>query len=339
MNDPNVISQSPSVSALLNCYDDLSDTLADRARGVMLGLAVGNLLGIPVEGWRHDEIARKYPAGLAGIDAREPHRPMDDDLAQAVDLGEALLEGGDYVNSFADRLVKWAYENGRGIGLTTSRVIQRLGAGHSPPEAARIVYEADPIAPNGGVMRCAPVALCRIDRPELLVNDSAATCVVTHYSAVCQWSCIMINTVIAQLLRGLQPDLASLMAAMAADGAPDMLAIATDDGIPAEVFSCIASGEAMPSDASWLRKDQGLIGHTLIALQTGLWASVAPMGFEEALRQIVESGGDTDTNGAVAGSVLGARFGASAIPESWLACVPQRARIERLADQLIASDS
>ena len=261
---------------------------------------------------------------------------MDDDLAQAVDLGEALLEGGDYVGSFAERLVTWARENGRGMGILTNRVIQELEAGHSPPDAARRVYESNPIAPNGGVMRSAPVALARHRQPEMLVIDSAATCVVTHYAVNCQWSCIIVNAVIAMLLRGVEPDLGALMHAATADGAPDMLATALADGIPAGVLSAVKDGVPVVSDASWLRRVQMLIGHTLIALQCGLWASVTPLDFETALRQVVEAGGDTDTNAAVAGAVLGARYGASAIPGRWLDCVPERPRIEALADGLAA---
>ena len=90
------------------------------------------------------------------------------------------------------------------------------------------------------------------------------------------------------------------------------------------------------SDASWLRRQQMLIGHTLLAVQCGLWAAVTPLDLEAALRRVVEAGGDTDTNAAVAGAVLGARYGAAAIPERWLECVPERDRIEGLADALIA---
>ena len=71
-------------------------------------------------------------------------------------------------------------------------------------------------------------------------------------------------------------------------------------------------------------------------MQAGLWAAVTPLGFEAALRQIVEAGGDTDTNGAVVGAVLGARYGASAIPQRWMDCIPQRGRIEALADNLLS---
>ena len=335
MNDPNVVVAAPNVSAMLGSAVGSDEGLRDRARGVMLGLAVGNLLGLPMEGRSYREIDRWYPDGVRDIDPREAYMPMDDDLAQAVDLGEALFGGGDYVGEFGRRLVAWRRENGRGIGITTDRVIGVLEAGHRPPDAARIVYEENPIAPNGGVMRCAPVALARFHEPGRLVSESAATCVVTHYAPASQWSCIVINAVIALLLRGTEPNLSALMGAASGDGCPDMLGTALRDGIPSDVLESIASGGPAPEDCSWLRREQRLIGHTLIALQAGLWSAVTPMDFEDALRQVVEAGGDTDTNGAVAGAVLGARYGASAIPGRWLDVIPQRSRIEGVADELL----
>ena len=334
--DPNIIRRAPAVASLISDPPGATDTLEDRARGVMLGLAVGNLLGLPMESRWYSRIEMDYPGGVRDIEPQEVHRPMDDDLAQAVELGEALVEGGDYVDGFAGRLVKWAIENGRGIGCTTAKVIARLEAGDAPPDAARIVYEDNTIAPNGGVMRCAPVALARFREPDLLVSDSASTCVVTHYATTCQWSCILVNALIARLLQGTEPSLTALMAAASADGAPDVLAIAKSDGIPTEVLGAIVSGSTVQSDASWLKQDQRLIGHTLLCLQAGLWAAATDLDFETALRGIIEGGGDTDTNGAVAGAVLGARYGASAIPQRWLDCVPERERIVGVADKLLA---
>ena len=156
----------------------------------------------PLNTRRRHGNARHYPRGVTDIDRMEVDRPMDDDLAQAVELGEALVEGGDYISGFADRLVIWAHQNGRGMGTLMRAVIDELEAGHAPPEAARIVYERNPIAPNGGLMRCAPVALARHRQPDLLAKDSASTCVVTHYALTCQWSGIIINGVIATLLGG-----------------------------------------------------------------------------------------------------------------------------------------
>lgn len=336
MNDGSIVVTASGVTSLLSGEEDSLEGIRDRARGSMLGLAVGNLLGLPMEGWHFREIDRGYPRGVADIDPQEALRPMDDDLAQAVDLGEALLEGGNYIVSFASRLVNWARENGRGMGILTHSVIWELAAGHGPPHAARLVYESNPIAPNGGVMRCAPVALARFRQPENLVSDSAATCVVTHYAVTCQWSCIIVNAIIAMLLRGVEPDPQVLMSAATDDGAPDLHSVAVADGIPSGVLYAVSNGTPLVSDASWLRREQMLIGHTLIALQCGLWAAATPLRFEAALRQVVEAGGDTDTNAAVAGAVLGARYGASAIPGRWLECIPERSRIAALSDGLVA---
>ena len=338
MTDPNIALLAPNLVRLLSQPPAAdSATQQDRGRGVLLGLAVGNLLGLPVESEWHLRITSRYPNGLTEIDPREANRPMDDDLAQAVDLGEALLAGGDYVRDFADRLIVWRRENGRGIGITTDEVIDELERGHPLPEPARIVYERKGrIAPNGGVMRCAPVAIARRSSPQLLVSDSATTCVVTHYAPTCQWSCIIINAVIALLLSGHTPDLPAILSAAESDGCPDLAAIADGDRIPGDVLANLARGNAPPGDMFWLRGDQHLIGHTLICLQAGLWSAATPLDFETALIECVSVGGDTDTNAAVAGAVLGARYGASAIPQRWLDCIPQRERIERLADGLIA---
>ena len=328
-----IVSQAPALAQLL---DNPTVSVSDRARGAMLGLAAGNLLGLPVESRWHHEIAARYPQGLTEIDPREARRAMDDDLAQAVDLAESLLAGGDLASDFARRLIVWARENGRGIGLTTAEVIDELTTGKPFPEPARIVYERKGrIAPNGGVMRCAPVAIASRRNPARLVADSAVTCAVTHYAPACQWSCIIINAVIARLLDGAPPNLASILDAATADGCPDLLGIARADGIPADILDAIAAGRRIPPSIDWMKVDQRLIGHTLLAMQAGLWAAVTPLNLEDALIALVSAGGDTDTNPAVAGAVLGARYGAAAIPQRWLDCIPQRARIEGLADRLL----
>lgn len=336
MTDPGIVSKAPQLAEYLGsaARTDDPDRLNDRARGVILGLAVGNLLGIPVEFSTYAELASTHPGGVREINPRESEKPMDDDLAQAVDLGFALLGGDDYIDDFADRLVKWERENGRGIGVTTEKVIAEIARGYPWPEPARIVYERKPIAPNGGIMRCAPVAIARRGDPSLLISDSASTCAVTHYAATCQWSCIITNAIIARLLNGSDPDLSAILSIARADGCPDLATIARNDRIPAEALVAVASGQPPPPDAAWLNRNHGLIGHTLLALQFALWAAKTPLDFEEALVASVSCGGDTDTNAAVAGAVLGARYGVSAIPARWLSCVPQRERIETLADGL-----
>ena len=299
----------------------------------MLGLAVGNLLGLPIEGSWYSKIDELYPGGITEIDPDERRRPMDDDLAQAVELADALVYDSDLMNGFAKRMVTWWRSNGRGCGSTTHEAMNHLSRGVPAPEAARKVYEVnDRIAPNGAVMRCAPVALAHSEDPRALVANSAIASVVTHYAATCQWSCILINSVIAHFIHGAEPNISEIYAATIDDGAPDMLAQADLDGIPSDVFAAVKTGRPLPDSCDWLRQNQRMIGHTLLATQVGLWCATTPLGFEQALVAAVSAGGDTDTNGAVAGAVLGARYGASEIPNRWLECIPERERIDRLID-------
>ena len=333
-----VVDSAPNLERLLSdamsgCSD--LDRMADRPRGTMFGLAVGNLLGLPVEGRWYGDIDRRFPDGVRYIDQHEKSRLMDDDLAQAVALAESLVCDSDLMHGFADRMVQWFEENARGCGHTTGSVIYELMDGVPPPEAAHNIFvELDGIAPNGAVMRCAPVAIANLDDPNRLVRQSATSSVVTHFAPICQWSCILVNVVIALLCRGLVPDLAAIFRAAQRDGTPDLLAQSQSDRIPSNVFSAIVNGKRLPDSTDWLRVNQRLIGHTLLATQVGLWAAAVPLGFEDALVEIVSSGGDTDTNGAVAGAVLGARYGLDAIPTRWLDCVPESDRIHDLAMRL-----
>ena len=312
------------------------DGLMDRGRGAMLGVAVGNLLGLPVEGRSRRQIQELYPNGVRDINPAEVSRPMDDDPAQAVELAEALLESGNLSAGFAARLVTWRSVNGRGMGRLTRQSIAQLADGVPSPVAAYAVYRArGGTASNGGIMRCAPVAIAQRRRPDRLVRDTADTCVVTHYAPACPWSCVIVNAVVAVLLSGNVPDLVKLLAAAKADGCPDLLAIGQASGVPTSLLSGAIAGKPSPDDTHWMRGNRGPGGHTVLTMQAGLWAATTPLGFEEALMALVNAGGDADTNGALAGAVLGARYGASAIPLRWTAYIPQKERLANLADRLV----
>ena len=314
-----------------------SAQLMDRARGVMLGVAVGNLLGLPIEGHSSRRIRELYPHGVTEISPSEMAKPMDDDPAQAVELAEVLLEGGNLAERFAARLVAWRRLNGRGMGGTTRQSIAQLEDRVPPPLAAYAVFRAKgENAANGGIMRCAPVAIARRHHPELLARDTADTCAVSHYAPASQWSCVIVNAAIAILLNGGVPDLKELLAAARADGCPDLAAEAKAAGVPTGFLENAARARSSPGDVAWMRGNRGPKWHTVTTMQAGLWAATTPLNFEEALVALVNAGGDTDTNGALAGAVLGARYGASAIPLRWISHVAQRDRLIDLADRLAA---
>ena len=108
---------------------------------------------------------------------------------------------------------------------------------------------------------------------------------------------------------------------------------------PASVREAVL--EAYDAEVANLRLNGDSMGYTLLALVAGLIAYWRASSFERTLPRIVEAGGDTDTNGAVAGALLGARFGLEAIPRRWRDRIADiragRTPMEALADRLLLS--
>ena len=347
--------------------------LQDRCRGLMVGLAVGNLLGIPCEGWPREEIRLAWPDGVRDIEA-EPGYPDDDDLAQAVILA-AACHGADALDTddLARRFWVWGEENGLGMGHATNMTLTYYGGspprcygarsrsarrrGSTPPafrvarepvglpalEASRAAWEdADgKTAGNGAVMRCAPLAIRWRHDDAALVRNTVVSAVVTHWDPRCIWSAVFVNLAIASLLR--EPPDGALQLVERAERARETLGDALapfgiDAPVPAKVTKALDAADVTAPEEIGL--DGWDMGYTLKAMQVALWCAHRAADFEAALIAVVSAGGDTDTNGAVAGAVLGARFGLDAIPRRWRDKVAtmraDRVAMEVWADRLVA---
>jgi ADP-ribosyl-[dinitrogen reductase] hydrolase len=301
-----------------------SDAGRDRYRGTLLGLAVGNALGCQVEGQSSEAIRSRVPGGVRDIPSSESSLPWDDDVAQAMELAEELLCEGEFdQDAYLKRLVRWMEENGRGIGIQTYRVLKLAKAGAPGTEAARTVWEASSFraAGNGAVMRCAPVALrWRMD-PLRLIQDAGHSARVSHYDPRCVWTSVAICATIAHGLAGTHWTLHELADGLEGAGAPEEVADAVRRSAVAEL-SDLELGEPRS------------MGYTVRTMTAGLWAFLNATDLETPLLQVINAGGDTDTNGAVVGAVLGARFGARAIPDRWTERLYDRRALESLADRL-----
>ena len=311
----------------------------DRARGVMVGLAVGNLLGIVPEGRSRQWITHRYPDGIREITAK-PGYPDDDDIAQAIALAEAAAEGPLDPDDVGRRFWDWAETNGAGMGGLTGRVLSLYGGsypqrlmrnrrtgrarepiGMSIKEASRTAwknsrYRGD--AGNGAVMRCAPIAIRWCRDPVALARNSYLSAVPTHWDRRCGWSCVVLNLAIARALCGqsinprelLDAGLEGVRASL-----PELERHGVEDRVPRRVAEAVSDASAQDIDD--LNLDGRSMGYTLLALKVGLVSLWRAQSLERGLRDVVEAGGDTDTNGAVAGAVLGARFGIEGIPRRW----------------------
>ena len=319
--------------------------LIERARGMMVGIGVGNLLGLPFEfGWSVAQLREAYADGVREIEGR-PGAPDDDDLAQAILLAEACAEVDALdADDLKRRFQHWARTNGAGMGILTSEVISRypsMGAF----EAARAAWEASgrESAGNGSVMRCGPVALRWLGDDAALARNSALSAAVTHWDPRCIWSTVLADFAIAACLSGerveAEPLLSRAIAALAAAG-DTLAAFELPAEPPAPVLDAVETALAPDAQVADLALDSGGVGYAPKTLGATLWAARHAGDVEEGLSAIVSAGGDTDTNAAPAGAALGARFGLVAIPQRWRDAVAElredRTPLERYADQVLA---
>lgn len=293
-----------------------SSDLVDRGTGALVGLAVGDALGAPVEFQPRGSFA-PVDAMRAGGRFRLPAGAWTDDTAMALCLAESLLAHPDLDEAdLLQRFRRWAElgENTStgiavGIGQITLRNLgnfRRTGSLTAPPSST-------PADGNGALMRLAPAAILHHAGPENAADTAIRQGRTTHHSSSSDDTCQFTARLIATLISGTDwPD--------AIGGAYG--AVQTDE---LRLRITQRDQDAEPPST----------GFVLDTLEAALWAVDRTDSFEAALIAAVNLGHDADTVGAVAGQIAGARYGLSGIPVHWLEPLAQRERIEDLALQLL----
>ncbi len=299
--------------------------LISRARGALLGLVAGNQLGVPTEHLGTPEAIRSaFPNGVVDLAPPPKNSPYDDDAAMALLLGESLLASRDFdAADVARRWVKWMKVDGRGIGVTTRRALTLIERGKEPFEAGRLAHQENPgrSAGNGSVMRCIPVALRYHDSVERLIRVSTQQAAITHADERCTWGAAAVNLAARELLHGNIYFIEEVLHKIG-DRAPRALRDAIHR-VPREQESTLPI--AVPGEA----------GYVVHCVEIAFWFVAHDRTLEEALTYLVQAGGDTDTNAAVAGALLGARYGEVALPPRWVDQLVGAQGIAKLAENLV----
>jgi len=299
--------------------------LISRARGALLGLVAGNQLGVPTEHLGTPEAIRSaFPNGVVDLAPPPKNSPYDDDAAMALLLGESLLASRDFdAADVARRWVKWMKVDGRGIGVTTRRALTLIERGKEPFEAGRLAHQENPgrSAGNGSVMRCIPVALRYHDSVERLIRVSTQQAAITHADERCTWGAAAVNLAARELLHGNIYFIDEVLHKIG-DRAPRALRDAIHR-VPREQESNLPI--AVPEEA----------GYVIHCVEIAFWFVAHDRTLEEALTYLVQAGGDTDTNAAVAGALLGARYGEVALPPRWVDQLVGAQGVAKLAEDLV----
>lgn len=304
-------------------------TRESRIIGALLGVHAGDSLGATVEFESHARIAALYPNGLRKIIGGGPfnwpsgHATDDTDLTRGVllayrDQRRSQQPGDDIAAKAGEYFLAWLEgrwpdrEEGsypEDIGGATATGLRRF----AQTKNVNLAGAGQGSAGNGSLMRCIPTGLFQPDR-EKLIAESMRISMITHDDVRCTVACAAYNTIVAELIDGNSVD--------AAVRAGEDVAEKLEKGPGGQVHVALKMGQEVKVAKMAQRGPPPQMkgkcsGYVLETLSLAVAAVLDDRSLEDVLVDIIRIGQDTDTNGAVAGGLLGARHGVEAIPEQW----------------------
>jgi len=296
-----------------------------RFRGAMLGLAVGDALGAPLEGRERGSVPRLEDMTGGGMLHLLPGQ-WTDDTAQALCFAESLVQCGRFdERDQLERLVRWLTKGHLsstgycvGIGRTSLQALRQFMLTGEPSPG--------PSPSNGSLMRLAPIALAFSYDPQLAAEMSARSSLITHSDPRAVDACRYLGLLIAEAVNGAPKE--ELLSATS----PPLLELQRVHPLHPEI-AAIAAGsfkDKMESEIqAW--------GHVVQTLEAGLWAFHHADSFRAGCITAVNLCQDADTVGAVFGQLAGAHYGSAGdrgIPGYWQEQVALRSTIEGFGDGL-----
>jgi len=306
----------------------------EAIEGVLLGMAVGDAIGLPWEGLSAGRGSRLIGTGRLRHRFLFGHGMISDDTEHAAMTAQALLAaGGDverFQRSLAWRLRFWLLGVPAGVGLGTLRSILKLWLGFPPTRSG--VHSAG----NGPAMRAPIIGAIFADQPDTMRAVLGASTRMTHRDPRAEQGALAIAVAAAwATTHGLQSieDVTPLQHIRTLISDSELL------GLLDKVADHIKRGSTPQELATALGLADRVIGyiHHTTAVALFCWLRF-PGDFRQSVEAAVRLGGDTDTVAGIVGALAAATTGSSSIPQDWLDGLIEWPRsvhwLRRLADRL-----
>ena len=303
----------------------------DQFVGALVGCAVGDALGAPLEGRTREEIAKvtglttqfhpfrrkAWPPGSPSAHAHSGGQ-FTDDTQQTVAIAKSMVDSGGVDGAAIAREFVKLWESGEivGQGPVADRAVKRLIDGTSWQEAAG----ADDLPLNGAAMRVSPIGLWNFNDTDQLARDATTSSIVTHRHPLAIAGAIAIATAVAH--------------------ASTSGSIVTADFLRSTSQSI---AEQSPEFATHILERPhprgfGISAQVEPTVLASLYAFLKhPNDYCATVERSIRVGGDVDTTAAIAGAICGAHNGVGAIPGHLVAGVKDSAQIQDLGARLFAA--
>ena len=289
------------------------DLLLNRAKGAVCGGAAGDALGAGYEFTNphpEEEIVMKG----GGAFNWEPGE-WTDDTAMAVAILDVLAQGHCDIEQVGDNFLLWYASSPPDVGIQTSGVLSSAKNGAGLILAGQEFYEKYPNkAGNGALMRTGPVALSALGDRKAVAKNASAIAALTHAHPDSISACVLWSLAIEAAITISEID------------EPFDWKGAVKDGLSFLDVDLVSRWEKLIDEAvqgpSILFNPNGYVVSAFQAALSAIIETPVPVDnpsghFMNALEAAIRIGDDCDTVAAIAGSLLGARWGVNAIPKGW----------------------
>ena len=293
--------------------ENSKNLILDRAKGAVCGGASGDALGAGYEFTNphpEDEIVMKGGGAFNWTPGE-----WTDDTAMAVAILDVVAEGYCDIEEIGNNFLSWYASCPPDVGIQTSAVLSSAQNGAQLILAGQEFYEKHPNkAGNGALMRTGPVALSALGDRKAVAANASAIAALTHAHPDSTTACVLWSLAIEAAIMVLEID------------EPFDWEGAVKDGLNFLDVDLISRWEKLIDEAvqgpSMLFNPNGYVVSAFQAALSAIIETPVPVDnpsdhFMNALEAAIRIGDDCDTVAAIAGSLLGARWGVNAIPKEW----------------------
>ena len=298
--------------------------------GALLGTAVGDSLGLPMEGLSARRQARLFPPPLRQrlVGSRGM---ISDDTEHTLMLAQSLLafpaDLAAFQRDLARRLRWWLVALPAGVGFATLRAILRLWSG-VPPSHSGLVS-----AGKGPAMRSALLGVYFVDDTLERQLYTQASAEITHRDPRAVIAALAVAETATWMTQE-SDDVDALWQTLA-----DLSHQDDWPSLVAKMRAAFESGTPTAELAQQVGATKGVSGFAFQSVPVAIYAAVRNRrDFSAALGEAIACGGDTDTVGAITGALVGARVGVDGIPPEWIEQIAENPRspalLQRVAEKL-----
>lgn len=316
----------------------------------MMGLVVGDALGVPVQFMTREEIRNRDAGFVTGMEAggvyNMPEGTWSDDSSMALATLASIIEKKEA--NPADimmRFVKWELKGeytpfGEAFdqGNTCSNAIKKFS---KLPDIKSCGVTGEYANGNGALMRILPVCLYYYDRQKRVCTSEDEVIEgihvisgLTHNHIRSKVCCGLYYFMVKSIIDGIQSPQKPVLGVLLQEGIDNGLKYYGRDISNLAEMAHLGRLFHLFEFKDAKENEIRTTGYVVDSMEAAVWCLITTDSYKDCMLKVVNLGDDTDTVAAIAGGLAGLYYGYRAIPEEWLAAIKRRDWIEELCKQI-----